>query len=151
METKQTGWTIIIVIGITMISWIILTSWTDVNENEMIYMYLFFPLLLILVVLFYQLLISVDSTEIKIRFGIGLIRKSWQISTIDSVTIVRNSFFHGWGIHYTLNTNIYNVSGMKAIELKFKNSSRKVRIGTEEPEKLAEFINSKISKNRKQA
>lgn len=46
-----------------------------------------------------------------------------------------------------LNTTIYNVNGFQAVELTFKNSKRKVRIGTNEPVKVAETINRIIAKN----
>ena len=149
METKQTGWVIIIVISITMVLWALLSGGVTTDEHEMIYLYLFFPVMLIPALLFYQLTIVVDYTEVKIRFGIGLIRKRWLLSDIESASVVKNTILQGWGIHYTLHTNIYNVSGMMAVELKLKNSIRKVRIGTAEPEKLADYINRMISKNKK--
>lgn len=149
METKQTGWLIIVVISVTILTWAILgLSAKSDGEHEMLYMYLFVPVMLIPALLFYQLTVMIDAVEIKIRFGIGLIRKSWKISDIACAAPVRNTLLNGWGIHYTMNTNIYNVSGMKAVELTFKNNRRKVRIGAVEPEKLADYINRIVSKTK---
>lgn len=149
METRQTGWVIIIFIVITMILWLVLTLMADIGNREMIFLYLFFPVLLIPVLLFYQLTVIVDYNEVKIRFGIGLIRKSWKISQFSSAAAVKNSFLRGWGIHYGINTTIYNVSGWKAVECKLKNSKRSIIIGSAEPEKLAAHINRMIEKSNR--
>ena len=71
----------------------------------------------------------------------------FELKKIEKASIVKNNIFHGWGIHYMLNTIIYNVNGFQAVELTFKNSKRKVRIGTNEPVKVAETINRIIAKN----
>ena len=147
METRQTGWLIIITIAITMISWLSTILLADNNSHEMIYLYLFFPVLFIPVLLFYQLTVIVDFKEVKIRFGIGLIRKSWKIAQFESARAVKNSILRGWGIHYRINTSIYNVSGLKAVKCKLKNSKRSIIIGSAEPEKLAAHINRMIEKS----
>ncbi len=146
METKQTGWTIIIVFAITLITFILFAVLLTPQGEGGIFLLAFSPVLLFVMLLFYQLTVKVDRETIKIRFGIGLIRKSWKLSAIESAVPVRNSFFHGWGIHYTLNTAVYNVSGFGAVELSFRNSKRKVRIGTSEPERLAGHINRMLKK-----
>ena len=146
METKQTGWTIIIVFAITLTAFILPSVWLIPQGTGRDFMLAFSPVLIFVMLLFYQLTVKVDRETIKIRFGIGLIRKSWKLSAIESAEPVRNSFFHGWGIHYTLNTVVYNVSGFSAVELRFRNSKRKVRIGTSEPERLASHINRMLEK-----
>lgn len=147
METKQTGWTIIIVFVITLITFIYIGVMVTPQGEGEIFLLVFPPVLIFVMLLFYQLTVKVDRDTINIRFGIGLIRKSWKLSAIESAAPVRNSLFHGWGIHYTLNTSVYNVSGFGAVELSFRNSKRKVRIGTSEPERLAGHINRMLEKN----
>jgi hypothetical protein len=149
METRQTGWLIIIIMAATILFITGLSIWARIPENETNFLFLFAPLMLIPALLFYQLTVIVDYNEVKIRFGIGVIRKTWQLSKIESAAPVKNNILHGWGIHFTGNTTVYNVTGFKAIELKFHNSRRKVRIGTSEPEKLAEYINKMIEKGAK--
>jgi len=105
----------------------------------------------ILALLFYQLSVEIDHDYVNIRFGIGLIRKKWLIKNIERAVPVKNNVLHGWGIHFSFNTTIYNVSGMKSVELTFKNSRRKVRIGTPDPEKHADYINQMVLKKRKLA
>ncbi|NTW24790.1 MAG: hypothetical protein HGA37_08830 [Lentimicrobium sp.] len=147
METKQTGWVIIIVMALTLLFFAGFILWPGISEKESFMFFILIPVLIIPALLFYQLKIHIDYSEVKISFGIGLIRKSWELKKIEQVSVVKNNVFHGWGIHYALNTTIYNVSGFNAVELKFKNSKRKVRIGTNEPEKVAAFINQIIAKN----
>ncbi len=101
------------------------------------FLYIVASALIIPALLFYQLTIVVDYQKVKIKFGIGLIHKSWQLDKIENAVAVKTNLLQGWGIHYSLNTTIYNVTGLKAIELSFKNSKRKVRIGCSEPEKMA--------------
>jgi hypothetical protein len=149
METRQTGWLIIIAMAAAMLLILGLSIRGTMAENGEIFLFLFAPVMIIPALLFYQLTVIVDYNEVKIRFGIGVIRKTWQLSKIESAAPVKNNILHGWGIHYATNATIYNVSGFKAVELRFRNSGRKVRIGTSEPEKLAEYINRMIEKGAK--
>jgi hypothetical protein len=50
----------------------------------------------------------------------------------------------GWGIRLKPGVILFNVSGTKAIELSIKGKKLKIWIGTDEPEELSDFINSKI-------
>lgn len=148
METKQTGWLIIIVMASSVLMIFGLSILTKISDNEAIFQYILALLMIIPAVLFYQLTIVVDYQEVKIRFGIGIIHKSWQLEKIENAVAVKTNLLQGWGIHYSLNTTIYNVTGFKAVELSFKNSKRKVRIGCSEPEKMAEYINRMVAQKR---
>lgn len=100
----------------------------------------------ICLLLFYQLSIYIDHTSLSFKMGIGLIGKSYKLSEIKSCKPVRNSVFMGLGIRMLSNGWMYNVSGLKAIELEFYNKSSVVRIGTDRPEKISEVINGLIEK-----
>jgi hypothetical protein len=58
---------------------------------------------------------------------------------------VKNQWWWGWGIRLIPGGWLYNVSGLDAVELKMKNG-RVYRIGTDEPRKLAEFIQAKLGR-----
>lgn len=92
-------------------------------------------LLLIPIVLFYSLKTVVDDEYFRFSFGIGLIRKKFLLSEIESAKEVKNSFIYGWGIHRTRHGWLYNVSGFKAVEITLE-SGKTFRIGTDEPEEL---------------
>ena len=95
--------------------------------------------------LFPTLTVTVNKEKINLAFGIGLIKKNFNITEIDSFTKVKNPWIYGWGIHYTPGGWLYNVSGFNAIEIKLK-SGKKYRIGTDEPSQLFDAIASAVDK-----
>ena len=93
----------------------------------------------LMVLLFGSLTVVVHEGEVRIRFGIGLIRKRYSLSQFVKVQAVRNKWYYGWGIRWWPGCVIYNVSGLDAVELK-RADDTVVRIGTDEPEKLREAL-----------
>ena len=96
---------------------------------------------MIIVALFHSLTVKVSSNEIVLAFGIGLIRKHFRTHDIQKVDIVRNRWYHGWGIKRVRGSWLYNVSGFDAVEIQFS-SGRRIRIGTDEPKALLAAIQS---------
>ena len=90
-----------------------------------------------------SLTVSVDSTLIRIRFGGGVCNKKFTLERISDCRPVKNDLMNGWGIRYIGKGWLYNIAGYDAVELTLKNGKR-ARIGTDEPEKLAEAISSLI-------
>lgn len=95
--------------------------------------------------LFFSLTVSVSSEAVCLRYGIGWIHKRFAVADIEGATVVRNRWWYGWGVKLTPHGWLYNVSGLDAVELQLA-SGRKVRIGTDEPEKLLAAIESVIGK-----
>ena len=89
--------------------------------------------------LFCCLTVSVSHERLSLRFGIGLIKKSFSIGDVRSVEVVRNRWYYGWGIRYTPHGWLFNVSGLDAVEIALGNG-RKYRIGTDEPQALLAAI-----------
>ncbi len=89
--------------------------------------------------LFHSLTVEIDATHLRFRFGIGLIRKSIRLAEIVEVKPVRNSWLHGWGIHRTPHGWLYNVSGWEAVEITLT-SRKRLRLGTDEPQRLARAL-----------
>ncbi|MCY3022359.1 MAG: hypothetical protein NTW87_25545 [Planctomycetota bacterium] len=96
--------------------------------------------------LFHSLTVTVSDQELEIRFGVGLIRKTYPTSLLQSCEIVRNSWLYGWGIHKMRGGWVYNVSGFDAVEITLSDG-RKARIGTDEPRELAGVIHKLIQAN----
>lgn len=90
--------------------------------------------------LFHSLTVTVTDRRVKVRFGPGLIRKSFRLKDVQSVTVVRNRWIYGWGIRLTPHGWLYSVSGLDAVELTLAGRGRKVRIGTDQPALLAAAI-----------
>jgi hypothetical protein len=101
---------------------------------------------IICLLIFYKLTIDIDDTHVAFKLGIGLVKKEYALKDIAACTPVKNSVLYGIGIHLTSDGWLYNVSGLYAIELTFKNKKSKVRIGTDKPEELSETINKLLNK-----
>lgn len=97
-------------------------------------------ILVVTAVLFASLTIEVEGGVLTVQFGPGLIRKRVLLATIRSCEVVRNPWWYGWGIRRTPHGWLYNVSGLAAVELTLQNG-RRLRMGTDEPERLCQAIN----------
>jgi len=100
--------------------------------------------LLVLWLLFYGLSVSITENKIRLKFWIGLIRKSFLLSEIKSVKIVKNKWYYGWGIRYWFWPKmwIFNISWYDAVEIIMYND-KIYRIWTDDPENLKnEILNS---------
>lgn len=97
--------------------------------------------------LFSILTVEVDGEEVSVRFGVGLIRKRFPLSEIESHSAVRNPWYYGWGLRRTPIGWLYNVSGLEAVEITLKDG-RKVRIGTDDPTGLDAAIGAALSNKR---
>ena len=102
-------------------------------------------LVAVVVMLFGALTVEVDDTTIRLRFGVGLIRKTFSLADVASCRPVRNPGWWGWGIRLIPGGWLYNVSGLDAVELVLKNG-KTFRIGTDEPQVLKDFIQVKLNK-----
>lgn len=96
-------------------------------------------IIVLIALLFGSLTISLTQDRVIISFGIGLIKKKYPLAPIVRAEPVKNKWWYGWGIRFTPHGWLYNVSGMDAVEIEFENG-KKVRIGTDEPENLAQAI-----------
>lgn len=88
---------------------------------------------------FSQLTTRVDGGRLMWWFGPGIWRKSVAVADIATVESVRNPWWWGWGIHLTPRGWLYNVSGCSAVEVTL-NTGRRFRLGTDEPDALAQAI-----------
>lgn len=96
-------------------------------------------ILVIALVLFYRLRISIDRETLCASFGIGIIRKKVRVSEIVGCDRVRIRWWYGWGIHLTPYGWLYNVSGFDVVAITLRDG-RKLALGTNDPEGLAEAI-----------
>lgn len=98
----------------------------------------------ILTMLFYRLKVEVNKEAITLLFGIGIIKKRIDITEIESVETVTNRFLYGWGIRLTPHGWMWNIAGYNAVELNYKNSTKKFRIGCEDSDELKAAIESNM-------
>ena len=100
---------------------------------------------------FYKLTISIDSTSLSFKLGVGLVSKKYLIADIESCETVKNSPLYGIGIRLIPEGWLYNVSGLQAIELTFKNRNSKIRIGTDQPDEITGIINKMIENEKSES
>jgi hypothetical protein len=103
-----------------------------------------FGLLALGLLTYATLTIDVDSDEVRVRFGVGLIRKSIPVSDIARCEVVRTPSWWGWGIHWTPSGWLYNVSGRAAVRLEMT-TERPVMIGSDEAERLKAAIDARLA------
>lgn len=94
-------------------------------------------------VLFSSMTIAVDADSLRFYFGPGFWEKEIPLEEIRRVKPVRTSVLSGWGIRYTSNGWLYNVSGFQAVEIQRRNGGT-IRVGTDEPEKLKEAVETRF-------
>ena len=91
--------------------------------------------------LFNSLTVEISDNELRWHFGPGLWTYRLALEQIDSVAIVRNAWWNGFGIRKAPSFSLYNVSGLDAVEVTLKSGDIK-RIGTDDPQGLAAALQS---------
>ncbi len=93
--------------------------------------------------LFGTLTVRITDQTLIWYFGIGFWKKKLPLSSIQTVHSVRNKGWWGWGIRYYGQGWLYNVSGLRAVELSLVEGNR-IRIGTDEPDILFNALSTKL-------
>ena len=93
--------------------------------------------------LFDSLTVRVSHDLVEISFGIGIIRKQFDVGNIRRARVVKNKWYYGWGIRLTPHGWLYNVSGLDAVEILMDNG-KQYRIGTDQPNELENAISTVI-------
>jgi hypothetical protein len=102
----------------------------------------------LIIILFSTLTTSVNDNELEIKFGIGIIHKSFLINEIETLKKIKTKWYDGWGIRLTPAGWLYNISGFDAIEIKMKNGKIH-KIGTNEIDKFENAINEAMKNNNR--
>ncbi len=116
-------------------------------SNTEMYLYPILTLLgvFIITALFSSMVITLNKRTLKWYFGPGIWRKKISLADIERYDKVRNKWWNGWGTRRFKQGWLYNVSGLDAIEITL-NSSKKIRLGTNDPAKLCKAISKGIEK-----
>jgi hypothetical protein len=91
--------------------------------------------------LFSTLTIEVTPKELVWYFGPGVWRKRVKRSDIESAAPVTNKWWWGWGVRLTPRGWLYNVGGLKGVEIALMDGHT-FRLGSDEPEALARALTS---------
>jgi len=142
-KKSQTGWLIVIIVSPILIFLLLtyLNQWGN-NPIPLIPFLAISGIMIIVVMLFYKLTICIEGRKIEAIYGIGLIKFTIRIDILNSVTTLRTPWWYGWGIRFTPKGRLYNIHGSKAVKLEYRREgkSKKIMLGTPEPEKLKDMI-----------
>ncbi len=95
--------------------------------------------LVLALLLFCTLTVEVTDEALSFRFGIGLIRKSIQLSEIESCAISSFPWYYGWGLRYTPEGWLYCISGLSSVKLILK-SGKAIQVGTDQAKELCTAV-----------
>jgi len=137
----QIGYLMIYALGGSLMLMIILMSRIEFDWIAS----LVFVIVVFSLFLFYKLTVIIRDRIIEIKFGLGLIRKTFKIDDIKSCRSVKSPWYCGWGIRLIPYGWMFNVSGFHSVELTMKNGHM-YRIGTDEPEILLKNIQESLNK-----
>jgi hypothetical protein len=90
---------------------------------------------------FSSLTVEVNGKELRWYFGPGFWTYRLSRDEIQTVAVVRNHWWSGFGIRMRPGFRLYNVSGLHAVELRLKSGDVR-RIGTDDPHGLSASLNS---------
>ena len=103
--------------------------------------------LTVLVALFYTLLVEIDGDEMRLTYGVGILRKRFDIAALGDARIVRNKWWYGLGMRLTPHGWLYTVSGLDAVEI-VRLSGVTFRVGTDEPQALVAAVKAAIQASK---
>ncbi len=106
-------------------------------------------LILALAASFHHLTVEDQIDRLSICFGpIPLLRRTIRYDDIISAEIGRTTMLDGWGIHMSLRGGwAWNLWGRDCVVLQLRKGI--LRVGTDDAENLADFVNQKISTQNK--
>ncbi len=88
--------------------------------------------------------VAVGEGELEWQFGfVGWPRWRLPLTDIASASPTRTNWLDGWGIRATTTGMLYNATGFGAVRLQLR-SGRTLRLGSDEPERLAGFITARL-------
>ena len=140
----QFAWWIISLIPV----WLLIVLLIDDKSDSQVSSPVLLPITILFVLIalmFYGMTTHVDESKITIAFGIGVIRKTISLASIQSVESVRNKWYYGWGVRIIPDGWLYNIAGLRAVEIKRKDRNSVFRIGSKHPEVLRKVISDGIS------
>jgi hypothetical protein len=95
-------------------------------------------------VVFSSLAVEESARELRWYFGPGFWTYRLPLDEIQTVAVVRNHWWNGFGIRMRPGFRLYNVSGLDAVELRLKSGEIR-RIGTDDAQGLAQALKAASS------
>ncbi len=103
-------------------------------------------IMIVMLALSYAKVTEVSEENIRVYFGVGLIRRSIPLNRIKASTIVKSPWYYGWGVRLIPDGWLFNVSGAYSVEIQFTDTDRILRIGSHTPQQLHGAIQAGLRK-----
>lgn len=138
---KQTGWTMIIAMLIGTFACLGLY----LLDPKAFPISAFGVLILVFVLvglLFYQMTTSVTDNILQVKYGIGLIKFTFQLKDVSKTEILKTPWYYGLGIRYTPNGTLYNIQSRRAVRVTHGDNGRSKHfmVGTKRPDELSKIL-----------
>lgn len=144
----QPGTFIRITVVFLTVSMLGLAGWLGSRDTQAIWFFLLMAgVMVLLLALFHSLTVEITQGELRLRFGVGLIRKKIALREVTAAEKVRNKWYWGWGVRLTPHGWLFCVSGYDAIQVTLQNG-RKYRIGTDQPDRLYRAVDTALERFR---
>lgn len=148
-KQSQFGWVVIILFTL-LVAFLCLAYAFQWGNNPLS----FIPFLtlssipVILGLMLYKLTVEVKGTTLRLSYGIGLISLKFEIDELEETEIIRVPWYYGIGIRITPKGMLYSINGWKALRIKYKSKgkSKRVMVGTAEPELLKKLLEHNCKK-----
>ena len=143
-EKTQKSYLVWILTGASLV--ILIPAWLFSGQSAALISILAVTLILFITALFFSTLTIQDQGKfLSVRFGpLPLIKIVIRYSNITAIKPDKSSILDGWGIHYIPWRGwTYNLWGFKCVRIEMGKET--VRVGTSDPEALAQFIKEKIN------
>lgn len=133
----QIGWALVVPVEIGCLACLYLAI-----TRHLVAAWIAFVLLSLASSLFFGLTVVGTRETLMVRFGAGLVKKTFKIKEISSIRPIKTTLLDGWGLRLMRDgTWLFNVSGFRAVKLTMLNG-RSYAVGSDEPEKLMAFLES---------
>ena len=91
--------------------------------------------------MFYSFTIEISEKQLKFWFGIGVVRKVFDLSEVQITKQVENPWYYFWGVKSIPGGWFYAIAPGPGVEIKL-NNGRIVQLGTNQPKKLKQAIDT---------
>jgi len=98
------------------------------------------------IALFYSFTIEISKEKLKFWFGVGVVRKSYLLSGIQSAREVINPWYYFWGVKSIPGRWFYAIAPKEAVEMVLKNG-KVVQRGTNQSKRLKKTIDIAIQQD----
>jgi hypothetical protein len=91
--------------------------------------------------MFYSFTIEITEEKLKFWFGIGILKKAYALSEVQSIRVIVNPWYYFWGVKSIPGGWFYAIAPGSAVEIVL-NNGKIVQLGTNQPKKLKQTLDT---------